>query len=817
MSVNPYKSELQVARNLVALRWASIPAIFAFCYYSFQYSFNSSLQERLEPIYIICCVLAAFNIYLTLHISMLARQLSVTKGLSTLKRAILKVLSRFFANVKAKGLKGLFSLPTVFIKITSIIYLMILETVKDFPINPVSLDNIMHIQIVFDLIVILFLTRFTGSTESPMFLMASVPLFISGSVIGAKAGVVYSLLTCGAWVANSILIKYGYIKHLKFFPPVYGDLHECDVWIASYSVIAILVFVATSIISQKITLAFKEKVADLDNSLYLSKSSSISLKHVALIQNNPWIVVDHNGKIVNIRGAESLHLDKEELIDKNLLNTLPDLAKSNYEFTAQSVLDSKSMKKISDVKLNLSDNSEHIFDLIISYYREYDAKDRLMILFQEKTLEVNRKELVDTLSSECMHARNSIDKLSQENQNLQLSLEKYTRLSSDKSEEIEVLTNKIKDLDSENSNQNTKISDLMNQVASYKADNDQLRFELENRQMILEDVSDFMSSCSELDELISKVEHRTKDLFGLENSCFHVFDATEANDQKNEILDIRKVSPRLLDIPRNHPETLDPALTEGRPVIFSAEFRPEKPSASLAITNGDLKRLVAFVPLKEDNQLLGMMMLEKYSVADSAENIVNMISYYLNHVSGAIKTAIINRNLQTQNNKLHDDLVKVNNSFDSVKAMLMSDYTKDTTPFTGMLFEISKLLPLQDAMLVRVQNDGSKIECLSRIDKSKALELTKLETKIIEQLKLNFENKISFKSEDEIDDVVAYPLVENERILGVLLLYLSEDEVNLDTVTANFCVNVLAHEFSYFVLNEERGIWESFYCNNVPA
>ena len=817
MSVNPYKSELQVARNLVALRWASIPVILIFCYYAFYYSFGSNLKERLEPIYIICCILAAFNIYLTLHISMLSRQLSVTKGLTTLKRAILRVLSRFFANVKTKGLRGLFSIPSILIKITSIIYLMFLETVKDFPVNPVSLENIMHLQIVFDLIVVLCLTRYTGSTESPMFMMASIPIFIAGSVISAKAGIGYAFLTCGIWVGNAILVKEGYMSHLKFIPPKYGDLHDCNIWIGAYSLLSIFVFISSSIMSQKLTLAFKEKVADLDNSLFISKSSSISLKHVALIQDNPWIVVDSNGIVINISGAESLHLVKEDLLNKNLLNCLPDLAKSNFEFTSQSVLNSRTMKKIPDVKIILKDNIEHIFDLLISYYREYDAKDRLMILFQEKTLEVNRKELVATLSAECMHARSTIDRLSKENQNLQISLDKFTKLSSDKTAEIEVLNTKVKNLDSENNVQNTKLSELMDNLASIKADNDQLRFELENRQMILEDISDFMNSCGELDELIGKVEQRTKDLFGLENSCFHVFDATDMNEQKNEILDIRKVSPRLLDIPRNHPETLDPALTEGRPVVFSAELRPEKPSAALAITNGDLKRLVAFVPLKENNQLLGMMMLEKYSVSDSAENIIDMVSFYLKQVSGAIKNAVENRKLQSQNKELHENLIKMNSSLDSVKTMIMSDFTKEPAPFSSMLFEISKLLPLQDAMLVRIQTDVSKIDCFSRIDKSKALELTKLETKMVEQLKQNYENKISFKSEDEVDDVILYPLVDKERLLGGIFFYLTEGEKDFDVSVADFCVNILSHEFSFFVLNEERGIWESFYCNNVPA
>ena len=815
MSVNPYNRELQVARNLVTLRWASIPIIFAFCYFAFLYSFGSSLQQRLEPIYIICCVLAFFNIYLTLHISMLSRQLSVTKGFPTLKRAMLRVLSQFFGGFKAHGLKGLAGIPTVMVKVANIIYLIILETTKEFSFNPISLENVMHFQIIFDLVAILFLTRYTGSTESPIFFMAAIPVTVAGSVISAKAGIVYAFFACGSWFLNSMLIKYGIMNHLKFFSPVYGDLHQCNVWIGSYVLVAAFVFVASTLISQRLTLAYKEKVEDLDKSLVLSKSSSVSLKHVALMQDDPWVVVDSKGKILNLKSDESLLFDSK-MVDKNILDCVPDLSKFNYEFTAQSVLDSHTFKRISDVKINFKDGSERIYDLVVSFFREFDGKDRLMVIFKEKTLEVNRKELVDTLSAECLHARNSIEKLSKENHELHKSLEGLIKTTSDKSIEIEVLNTKVNDMDIEANNQANKISELMDQVAAARSDNDLLKVELENKQMLLEDVAEFMNSCSELDELVAKLEQRIKNLFGLENSCFHVFAASDMNHQKNEILDIRKVSPRLLDIPRNHPETLDPALTEGRPVVFSAEFRPEKSSAAMTITNGDLRRLVAFVPLKDEDRVLGMMMLEKYGAADSSESIVDMVSFYLKQVSGAIKNAIENQKIQNKNKELHEDILKLHNRLDSVKTMILNDYSKDIRPFSGMLFEISKLIPLKDAMLVRIQSDGIP-DCYSRINRSNPLELNVLESKIIEQLKDNYDNRIVFKSEVGDEDIVAYPLVDKKRLLGVLLLYLSDSAENLDTLTTDFCVNILKNEFALYVLDEEREIWESFYSNSTTA
>ena len=812
MAVNRYKRELQVAQSLVNLRWASIPVIFGF---SFAFIYTFKMSFTLEPIYILCCVIALFNTYLTLHISMIDCQLSITNGLNTLKRVMMKVVSQFFADIKANGIRGILALPKIMAKIFAVTYLMFLETLKDFPINLFSLHSVMHIQILFDIAVIVALTRFTGSTESPMFFLASIPVAVAGSIINSRAGIVYAVLACCGWLLNSMLIRYGLMDHIKFYSPMFGDLHRCDGWIASFTMVTAVSFGAFAIISHKLTQVFKEKIENLDKSLEESWSSSVTYKHVALAQHNPWVVLDDNYQILNLKTYGSELLDSS-MIGKVITESLPDLAKSKFEFVARSVADYHGFKKIDEVKLNFKDNSEHIFDLTISYFKEFDGSNRMMICFHEKTLEVNRKELTDNLRKECSQAQNSIDMLKKENADLHQSMDNLVKISSDKSVEIEVLNTKINDMDLEASGLNDRISGLMNQVALTKADNDTLKAELDNREMILEDIADFMTNCSELDVLVNQIEHRIKDLFGLENSCFHVFDSGDVSKQKNEILDMRKVSPRLLDIPRNHPETLDPALNDGRPVVFSAVIRSEKSSASIAVSNGDLKRMVAFVPVKENEDLLGMMMLEKFGVNENYDTIIDMVSHYLKCIAGAIKNAIENRKVQRMNSELHQDITKIHNKLDSVKTMFFSDYSKDTRPFGGMLFEIGKLIPLRDAMLVRILHDGATSVC-SRIDQSKSLEMNVIEERIIDEIKIKHGNKISFKSENGMDDCVAYPIVDRNRLIGVLFLYLNEKLEEQDNATAEFCIRMLSLEFALYVLNEERSMWESFYSCSIPA
>ncbi len=813
MAVNRKARELQIARNLVTLRWASIPVIFSFCLI-FLNGFGMSFQ--IEPIYIICCVLAAVNIYFTLHIAMIARQFDVTRGLTTLKRLMSRVLSSFFGSFNSKGILALVGIPKVIVKISSVIYLMILEALKDFPINPLSLDNVMHIQIIFDLVTVICITRYTGSTESPMFLLAAIPIAVAGSVINTKAGLFYSVLACCGWFVNAALIKYGFMNHIKFYSGAVGDLHDCNGWIGSYSMVALTSFGAFALISHKLTEAFKIKVSELDKSLFESRSNSAAYRKAAQLEPNSWFTTDENFVIQTVK-PDKIGVILSNMVGKPVFDALPKLKKTDFDMLARSVMVSRFSKKLTNIKLNDQNGNEHIFDLGITSYKDFNNKIRLIVYFEETTNEILRKEQVEELTAEYSQLNTNLEMVTFENMELHKSIDTLSKVSADKSVEIEVLNTKINDLDLEAVNQSNKISELMDEVAAVKADNEQLNVEINNKQMLLDDVCELVESCGELDELVAKLEKHTRDLFGLENSCFHVFDSSDVSRQRGEILDMRKVSPRLLDIPRSHPETLNPALTEGRPVVFCAEFRPEKSAASLAISNGDLKRLVAFLPLKEDNQILGMMMLEKYGTGNSSENIVDMVSMYLKYVAGAIKTAVENKKIQNSNKELHQDMLKVHTKLDSIKAMIDSDCSHESRPFSSLLFEISKLVPMKDAMLVSTSADGN-LEALSRIDRSKNLELTDIEKEISHRIISDHSNKITFKSENDIDDCVAYPFVEAGRLFGILFVYCNEEtNSSLDYATLDFCVSLLKNRYALHVLNQERAAWESFYCQSVPA
>ena len=812
MSLNKHRRELQIARNIVTLRWASIPVVFCFCLI-FLHVFKMSF--KIEPVYIICCVLAVFNIYLTLHISMIGRQLAVTRGLTTLKRLMGKVLSQFFGGIKSKGITALAGFPKTIGKMIAVVYLMVLETFKDFPVNPLSLDNIMHFQVIFDIAIALCLTRYTGSTESPMFFMAAIPVAVAGSIINTKAGIIYAVIACGGWFANSMLIKYGIMDHIKFFSPSVGDLSSCTGWIHSYTLVALFSMVSFALVSHKLTEAFKEMVADLDKSLNESRSTSIANNQVSLLEPNPWIIVNTKGIVESVK-SDRAGLLNGNMVGKVVIECLPELKDKSFAEAVKDVFKTKIRTSIPGIRFVFDEKDEHIYDLAITCFKDNDNSEKIIIFFEEKTIEIRRKDQIDSLASDLANLNTNYEKVTCENLELHKSIENLKKQSDDKSIEIDVLNTKVNDLDIEAVNQNSRISELMDEVASVKSKNDQLKVEINNHKMILEDVTELMESCGDLEALIAKLEQRTRDMFGLENSCFHVFDSNDIGHQRGEILDMRKVSPRLLDIPRSHPETLDPALTEGRPVVFSAEFRPEKASASLSITNGDLKRLVAFVPLKENEKVLGMMMLEKYGIGNNSENIVDMVSFYLKQAAGVVKNAIENKRMMESNRSLHQEILKLHTRLDSVKSMINDDGVDDSVPFYKMLHEIAKITPVKDIVLARMLSDGSKA-VWSRIDRSKDFVLSNVENEIFKNLEGNFENKVTFKAENGIDDCVAYPLADSGRLLGVLYVYNNDITDNSGQSAIDCYINMLRNKFALYILNEERSAWASFYAGGVPA
>ncbi|MDD3146605.1 MAG: hypothetical protein PHD82_04840 [Candidatus Riflebacteria bacterium] len=803
--------ELQIARGLITLRWASIPLIFGFSIVSLH---ALGMSFKIEPIYILCCLLALVNVFFTLHFSLLGRQMSITHGIGTLRRLLMRTISRFFASIRTGGFRQISGIPWVLAKIAAIFYLMLLETLKDLPFNPFSLKNVMHTQIASDLAVILMLTRYTGSVESPLFFLSAIPITVAGAVMGMQTGAVYSGFAVGAWFLTGLMVKLQLLPHIKFYPPVFGDLSQCSGWLFANSAVVATGLLANAFLANKLTSTFKERIFYLNDMLYKSNSRAIASNFAAEQSLPAWMITDAEGNIEKVKVDRS-DFFSAEIAGKNLMKCYPELEQYGIGYVIQAVLTGGSRRVLEKIKIVSQEGTEHLFNARISSFRDCDEKQKILAIFEERTEEIFLKNRVENLGRELGELSTSLEKTTLESRENHRAHEEMQKCANEKAIEIELLNQKLKSLKAENSNQNNQISGLMTEMATLKSSNDQMSAELDYKQMILDEISELMNSCSEIEELTSLIEKRTRDLFNLDNTCLHIFKTNDNDHRRSEMLDIRKASPRLLDVPRNNPDLLDPAFNEGRAVIINAQITPEK-SASLAITNGQMQRLVAYIPVRHQSKILGMMMLEKYGQEDNPELLISMLSYYLKHSAAAIRSAITTRDASLKNEKLHQTITRLYTQLDSIKSMIYSKPEDEEKPFSGILNEFNRMMPVKDAVLVRIHQDEST-EVFCRLDRSRQLVLNAAEHEFMTVLKTNPRNKITLDLGENEGGCIAFPLLHQSKLLGAIFVYFSHETGLPEEAILDFCIKMLRDQFALYVMNEEREIWENFYRETLTA
>ncbi|NLM17669.1 MAG: hypothetical protein GX221_08125 [Candidatus Riflebacteria bacterium] len=246
------------AKSLIKVRWITVPLTVAFAYLAV---YKLGMSFKAMPVFVLSTLLAAVNIYLTVHASFLSRQRYITRGQTTLRRLLSYLLTKFSLSLKESGLKYLLCLPALLIKILGIIYLMILEALRDFHFNPLSLANQMHLQVICDLLFVVALIRLTGTTESPAFILAVLPIAVAGYSMGSKVGYVYAALTSISSIGLALAVKKGLLQHWKFYSPMLGDLSQSGGWIAAAGFVMVGSFFSVAHISGQFAKALLEQMA----------------------------------------------------------------------------------------------------------------------------------------------------------------------------------------------------------------------------------------------------------------------------------------------------------------------------------------------------------------------------------------------------------------------------------------------------------------------------------------------------------------------------------------------------------------------------
>jgi hypothetical protein len=339
--------ELQIARGLVMLRWASIPILFGFAMLAIHFL---RMSFHITPIYLLSCALALMNVLFTVHIAILSRQLMVRRGFSSLKRLLMQLVSRQTTRIREGGIAALFGLPSLALRVGTTFYLMLLEALKDVRFNLLSLQNIMHTQVITDIAMITLFIRFTGSAESPLLILSGIPVIIAGAVMGFYRGGIYAIGTGLAYLTVCLLVYLRVIPHIKFYGPEFGDLSGALGWIFSSFLMQIVALLGIAYLAHNLTGIFKERIFFLHQLLDSNRRESGAHGKIAENFSGSWFHLDPSGIVTRYRRGR-ITLLPQDVLGKNILEAIPAFKQYGMAFILQAVHSSGRGREIDRIKI----------------------------------------------------------------------------------------------------------------------------------------------------------------------------------------------------------------------------------------------------------------------------------------------------------------------------------------------------------------------------------------------------------------------------------------------------------------------------------
>ncbi|OQA05293.1 MAG: hypothetical protein BWY66_02591 [bacterium ADurb.Bin374] len=692
-------------------------------------------------------------------------------------------------------------------------YLMVLELFRGVRFNLLSLDNVMHTQVIVDLLMITLFVRYTGSPESPLMILAVIPIIVAGAVMGFYKGAVYAGLTGSAYFVLCLLVHFKVLMHIKFYGPEFGDLSMSLGWaVASYAVM-VVAFLGTTYLAHNLTAIFKERIYFLQRLLDQSRLDGIAENNIAENISTAWFILNSEGSVVKYRrGASGLFAN--DLTGRNILDAIPAFRQYGMGYVMQSVLTGGRVKEIERIRIQSGEGNIHTVSCRLVPMAGNEHQPMILLIADDLTEPIFLKARVDELKQALDTTRLDLEKSVLDGKEINQQLMKSLKQANERSQEIDDLTDRLRLLENKRSEQDNHISALKAELACVKSSNDALTVDLTYKQMILEEVTELLKNCNQLDTLVSMIERRTKALFKLDDACLHIFLSSNAPNRLNEILDTRKASPSLLDVPRKNPKILEPVIIDGQPVIIKAEIHPEK-SATLEISNGPVQRMVAYIPVRHESELLGMMMFDRFGAEENPEKMISLLTYYLSQTAIALKHAITTQAEAVQRQGLKATIVTLDAQITGLMDLMRLSPGKGELPFQSFSKSLGKLTNASDVSMFRVHTDGM-IQPLARLDTSRKYEMRSVEERVFRALQTNPAHKASVKDQIDSSILIAFPMTQGARMLGVMFIQLP-DAAAATMPLIDLAAKLATDHLALMTLNEEKELWENFYRENLVA
>lgn len=810
--IHPTRSglrEIQIARGVVTLRWVAIPVFFSFALIATNLL---HMKFQLLPIYVICCLIALMNIFFTFHISFLSRQLFLRRGQAALRKFTMRLLSALADMFHSRGTRAFLDLPGLVVKLGSAIYLMVIDSLKTLRFNPLSLTNILHTQIVFDILMILLFVRYTGTAESPMIMLIPIPILVSSAVMGLYRGGLYAVSSSVMYLGLCLLVYLRVISPIKFYGPEYGDLGGSLGWIISIFTVVLVSLSGVAYLSHSLTSALKERIYFLNQLLDVSRREGFTGISLAQNSTSAWILVDAQ-MIVHSSHKGRLEVLPDLPCGSKLTEVIPQLQQYGLSYLVQAMVSGARFRELEKAKLVSSEGLTHIVSVRLYPLKNSPDSCLVLLILDDQTEKLFLREREASLKQSLEEAHQNLGKVTLNYRETNQKFKDSLKLSYDRSVEIEMLTQQLSEAKGLNFKAEERLSSLMSELAATRSGRDSLSAELGYKTMLLGEIHELLGLSGNLSSLAEAFETRFKTIFKLDGVWLQTFDASTEEQRFNEVIESRKLPPRVSETLKSNMRHVENSLIARQPVLIKTDLKME--SSTDNGKKNSLNRWLVVIPIKHLDSLIGVLFVESFDQSEEPESIIGRITDFVRQNAPALNIAVREKFYNEGIASLNEEIRKLETSIESFQELIRLTHKESKVSFERFLKTLCRMTGAVDGSVVRINFDG-ELHLHAKIEPSRPDTLNQIEEKLVRKIMEVPGQKAVLHDKKEGFVLIGYPLNQSGKLCGVMMLKIPDNAVDASPIMDASAILAEKH-LSIIVFNEEKELWESFYKQNLSA
>ena len=131
-------------------------------------------------------------------------------------------------------------------------------------------------------------------------------------------------------------------------------------------------------------------------------------------QKDAWLITDEKTNIEKIK-IDSRHFFSPSVLGLNLRETFSELESKLTDVFIKNLIENRQRCRVEKVKLQSSEDKSYVFDICLTSFIDCDDKNKLLLFFEDNTVEENSKTKVIELKNEIQALNEKLENLNNEN------------------------------------------------------------------------------------------------------------------------------------------------------------------------------------------------------------------------------------------------------------------------------------------------------------------------------------------------------------------------------------------------------------------